>query len=124
MPKRYILKTVDNKHDSGRTINRLESNLLNLSALGIKWNSSLIKQMRGIGAEDTAVTDSFTTSGIPDSDEFRRHSNIAGQNDYIAYYDQSYKMRRDFLRKFALQGEIDYVLDTIADETIVNDDMH
>ena len=65
MPKRYILKTVDNKHDSGRTTNRLESNLLNLSALGIKWNSSLIKQMRGIGAEDTAVTDSFTTSGIP-----------------------------------------------------------
>jgi hypothetical protein len=33
-------------------------------------------------------------------------------------------MRRDFLRKFALQGEIDYVLETIADETIINDDMH
>ena len=46
-----------------------------------------------------------------DDYEFRRHSNISGQNDFIAFYDQSYQMRRDFLRKFALQGEIDYILE-------------
>ena len=33
-------------------------------------------------------------------------------------------MRRDFLRKFALQPEIDYVIETIADEVIMNDDSH
>ncbi len=125
MPKRYILKTLDNKNDTdGNARRKLESNLLNLSAIGIKWNSSLIKQMRGIGADETAMNDNLTNQMIYDNEEYRKHANIAGQNDYIAYYDQSYQMRRDFLRKFALQGEINYVLETIADETIVNDDMH
>ena len=123
MPK-YVLKSLDNKADSGNARRRLESNLLNLSAIGIKWNSSLIKQVRGIGADETAMNDNLSGQMIYDNEEFRKHSNIAGQNDYIAYYDQSYQMRRDFLRKFALQGEIDYVLETIADETIVNDEMH
>lgn len=123
MPKRYILKSLDNTMDSGRN-KRLESNLLNLSTIGIKWNTSLVKQMRAVGADETAMSDAYSADGIPENEEFRRRSNIAGQNDYIAYYDQSYKARRDFLRKFALQGEIEYVLETIADETIVNDDMH
>lgn len=123
MPKRYILKSLTNANEA-KPNRRLESNLLSLSALGVKWNSSLIKQMRGVGAEETALNDTFNGTTLNDDYEFRRHSNIAGQNDYIAFFDQSYQMRRDFLRKFALQGEIDYVLDTIADETIVNDDMH
>ena len=124
MPKRFILKSIGNKREGNSISRRLETNLLNFSALGIKWNSSLIKQMRGVGADETAMNDGMTNSMMGDDVEFRRHSNIAGQNDFIAFYDQSYHMRRDFLRKFALQGEIDYVLETIADETIINDDMH
>lgn len=123
MPKRYILKSLTSSNEA-RPNRRLESNLLSLSALGVRWNSSLIKQMRGVGAEETALNDAFNGTTLNDDYEFRKHSNIAGQNDYIAFFDQSYQMRRDFLRKFALQGEINYVLDTIADETIVNDDMH
>jgi len=124
MPKRFILKSLGSQNTESIS-RRLEGNLLNLSAIGIKWNSSLIKQMRGIGAEESALNDGIgNNTVISDDIEFRRHSNIAGQNDFIAFYDQSYQMRRDFLRKFALQGEIDYVLETIADETIINDDMH
>ena len=124
MPKRFILKSLGSQNTESIS-RRLEGNLLNLSAIGIKWNSSLIKQMRGIGAEESALNDGIgNNTVISDDVEFRRHSNIAGQNDFIAFYDQSYQMRRDFLRKFALQGEIDYVLETIADETIINDDMH
>ena len=124
MPKRFILKSLGNKN-TDNLARRLENNLLNLSAIGIKWNSSLIKQARGVGADETAYSDNTNTSSIMGDDyEFRRHSNISGQNDFIAFYDQSYQMRRDFLRKFALQGEIDYILETIADEVIINDDMH
>ena len=124
MPKRFILKSLGSQNTESIS-RRLEGNLLNLSAIGIKWNSSLIKQMRGIGAEESALNDGIGNNTVINDDiEFRRHSNIAGQNDFIAFYDQSYQMRRDFLRKFALQGEIDYVLETIADETIINDDMH
>ena len=122
MAKKYILKSLGKNNDAN-VMRKLETNLLNLSAIGIKWNSSLIKQMRGEGAEESALND-FNSTYAGDDLAFRQHSNIAGQNDFIAFYDQSYQMRRDFLRKFALQGEIDYVLNSIADETIVNDDMH
>ena len=47
---------------------------------------------------------------------------IAGQNDYIAFFDKSDAQRVDFLRKFALQGEIDFITDTIADVTIIYDE--
>ena len=128
--KRYILKSLgSNIAQVNQGANRaFERNLLNLSALGIKWNSSLIKQIRtnddfasandqGLGNVNQAMfgaDDMFT----------RQFDNLAGNNKFIAFYDQTYQMRREFLRKFALQGEIDYVLDTIADEVIVNDDMH
>lgn len=127
---RYILKSLGSNLDSfSQNTNRaFERNLLNLSALGIKWNSSMIKQMRSNVddmEQDPNALGYVNQSMYNDDDLFtRKYEHIAGNNQYIAYYDQTYIMRRDFLRKFALQGEIDYVLDTIADEVIVNDDMH
>ena len=122
MAKRFILKSVGDSANA--TVSRkIESNLLGLSSIGIKWNTSLIKYMRGEGAEETTINDNYNIVNAENRD-FVIHSNISGQNDYIAFFDQSYQMRRNFLRKFALQGEIDYVLETIADEVIINDDMH
>ena len=127
MSKKFILKTLTNGN-SPMTVgsNRpFERNLLNLSTLGIKWDSSLIKQIRT--KLDSSPTDNnFGMSNVMNfEDEFTKaHESIAGNNKFIAFYDQTYAMRRDFLRKFALQPEIDYVIETIADEVIMNDDMH
>jgi hypothetical protein len=129
MPK-YILKALDSNAAPMNTgaIRPFEKNLLNLSALGIKWNSSLIKQIRT--EPDTTTADpnqlGYVNPSMYGDDDYytRAHINIAGQNKFIAYYDQTYLMRRDFLRKFALQTEIDTVVETIADEVIVNDDLH
>lgn len=127
---RYILKSLGSSiAQANKGANRaFEKNLLNLSALGIKWNSSLIKQIRTNddfdAANDTGLGNVNRSMFAGDDLFTRQYENIAGNNKFIAFYDQTYQMRRDFLRKFALQGEIDYVLDTIADEVIVNDEMH
>ena len=127
---RYILKSLgSNIAQANKGANRaFEKNLLNLSALGIKWNSSLIKQIRTNddfdAANDTGLGNVNRSMFAGDDLFTRQYENLAGNNKFIAFYDQTYQMRRDFLRKFALQGEIDYVLDTIADEVIVNDEMH
>ena len=127
---RYILKSLGSSiAQANQGANRaFERNLLNLSALGIKWNSSLIKQIRTIddfdAANDTGLGNVNRSMFAGDDLFTRQYENIAGNNKFIAFYDQTYQMRRDFLRKFALQGEIDYVLETIADEVIVNDEMH
>ena len=127
---RYILKSLGSSiAQANQGANRaFERNLLNLSALGIKWNSSLIKQIRTNddfdSANDTGLGNVNRSMFAGDDLFTRQYENLAGNNKFIAFYDQTYQMRRDFLRKFALQGEIDYVLDTIADEVIVNDEMH
>jgi hypothetical protein len=41
---------------------------------------------------------------------------------YIAYFDRDYADKRNFLRKFSLNGEIEFILDTITDESVVYDD--
>ena len=127
---RYILKSLGSSiAQANQGANRaFERNLLNLSALGIKWNSSLIKQIRTNddfdAANDTGLGNVNRSMFAGDDLFTRQYENLAGNNKFIAFHDQTYQMRRDFLRKFALQGEIDYVLDTIADEVIVNDEMH
>ena len=127
---RYILKSLGSSiAQANQGANRaFERNLLNLSALGIKWNSSLIKQIRTNddfdAANDTGLGNVNRSMFAGDDLFTRQYENLAGNNKFIAFYDQTYQMRRDFLRKFALQGEIDYVLETIADEVIVNDEMH
>ena len=125
--KVYVLKSVSK---GGRDVDQddanFERNLLNMSSLGIKWNTNLIRSMRGIGAEESGTADMNNATMNPgfELDSFRYHKNLAGHNEAIAFFDQSYAMRRDFLRQFALQCEIDYVIEMIANEVIVLDDMN
>lgn len=123
--KRYILKGIIG--DMSDTIDgTIEKNLLNLSSIGIKYNTSLIRHMRGIGASQQDDNNYNAPYFGPDANKLNNESyfnpSIAGQNDYIAFFDKSYAQRVDFLRKFALQGEIDFITDTIADDTIIYDE--
>lgn len=127
---RYYLKTLDSSSKGTKGGNRaFERNLMNLSTLGMKWDTGIIKNMRTDAVENSFSDDTYfggsNWASMMGMDPLSKaYENVAGNNDFVAYYDQSYKMRRDFLRKFALQPEIDYILETIADDVIVNDDMH
>lgn len=110
-----------------RTNRPFEKNLLNLSSIGIKRNTSLIRSMRTLGAaapnQDGSQDNVYPGYGNGyDVNSFDIYKGMPGQNEYIALFDQNYVNRRKYLRNFALNGEIDYVLDTIANETIILDD--
>lgn len=123
--KRYILKGIIGDM-SDKIDGTIEKNLLNLSSIGVKYNSSTIRHMRGIGV--TQQNDNNNNSplfGLSNNDNNNQNyfnTAIAGQNDYIAFFDKTYEQRREFLRKFAMQGEIDFITDTIADDTIIYDE--
>ena len=130
MAKKFILKALAGAPGGMPNFGghrRIERNLLNLSNIGLKWDESLIRFARGIGSSETAESSNsvYPNSGFTENQNvYNTYANIAGNNEYVAFFDKSYAARRDFLRRFALQGEIEYVLDTITNEAIVYDDFH
>jgi len=125
MAKKFILKALGNS--IGIANRRIERNLLNLSNIGLKWDESLIRFARGLGATETDETNNeiYPNSGYTENQNAYNHiASLTGNNDYIAFFDKSYAARRTFLRRFALQGEIEFVLDQICNESVVYDDLH
>jgi hypothetical protein len=82
----------------------------------------VIEDSMAIGVSEANMRERF---GFTESDEDFIYS-IAAQDTsnrkYIAYFDKDYPFKRDFLRTFALNSEIEYILDTICDEAVVYDE--
>jgi hypothetical protein len=104
-------------------LGNLYKNLANISKFGMKYEDMVIRNSQAIGAtesqffnqEGTGFTENnafFWTLGYQDT-RIRK---------YIAYFDKDYVGKRDFLRKFSLNGEIDFIIDTLTDDSINYDD--
>lgn len=105
----------------------VQSNLFNLSAIDLNWDRSLIRSSLAMGTtesnkEEGIGVNSITDSRYYDSLYYKIQDITRVNNDYIAFFDRDYPLRRDYLRNFAQNGEINSVLDTIADECIVVDE--
>lgn len=109
---------VDNTNQAP-IIQRIRDSVKTLSSFGMKYDDLVIKNSQAIGATEAL----FLRSNKID-DEATLYS--LGKQDtrtkqYISYYDKDYKGKREYLRKFALNSEIDYLLDLVADEAISYD---
>jgi hypothetical protein len=84
----------------------------------MKWDEKVIKQSRAIGISEMTEDSMYSLYG--------QHQLYSGadinQKEFIAFFDKEYPTRRDFLRRFAMNGEIEHVIEVIADETIIQDD--
>jgi hypothetical protein len=112
---------VDNSNQAP-IIQRIRDSVKTLSTFGMKYDDLVVKNSQAIGATEA----NFLRSNKID-DEATLYS-LAQQDtqtkQYISYYDKDYKGKREYLRKFALNSEIDYLLDLVADEAISYDPKH
>ena len=124
MAKKYIVRSFSPGKKSHNKINTL----INLSSLGLNAQQSIIKNSIAMGASETASSYNAAGSLFPYDEEieqtpFRNYQDLTNNTDgAIAYYDMSYPQRVEYLRMFAQQQTISFVLDTIADEAIVLDE--
>lgn len=116
MAKKYILKSLGSGINN--MLNKTQHNIIQLSTIGIKWDENLIKQSKSIGIQEANSDNNYSLYNIEEG----RIAADYGDNKFIAFFDKSYPLRRDFLRRFAMNAEIELVVDTIADETIVQDE--
>jgi len=112
---------VDNSNQAP-IIQRIRDRVKTLSTFGMKYDDLVVKNSQAIGATEAM----FLRSNKID-DEATLYS-LARQDtqtkQYISYYDKDYKGKREYLRKFSLNSEIDYLLDLVADEAISYDPKH
>ena len=117
MAKKYKLVSFSpGTKDNGKVVT---SNLFNLSAISMTNADKLIKHSLAVGASETAAE---ATDFLGDYNNFIDLTKES--TNFIAFFDKSYPLRREYLRQFAQNSEIITVLDIIADESIVNDEQN
>lgn len=97
---------------------RFYKTLKKISQLGMYYDDLIIKQSQAIGTSE-ALLGSY--GYMPEDFLYTLALSDIGQKQYIGYFDKSLVQRRENLREFSQNGEIDFVLETIADECIVYD---
>jgi len=98
---------------------QISKSLKNLANLGMRYDDMVVKQSRAVGVTEAE----FGNQGyLPEEFLYSLALSDVGQKKFIAFFDKDYKARRDYLRKFSMNPEIEFVVDTIADEAIVYDD--
>ena len=115
----FTLRPEDNRNKQSGWLNRIQRNIRYLSAMGMRWEDEVIKQSKSVGIAEAQMDSMY---GLYYQQGLGNIGQDYGQKEFIAFYDKEYPTRRDFLRKFSMNGEIEHVLEVIADESIVYDD--
>lgn len=100
--------------------NSIQTRIRDIANLGLRYDDMVVKNSQAVGATEGQ----FLKQGIMGDDALMYTLAMAdiGPKKYIAYFDKDYQTRREFLRKFSLNGEIQWCLDTISDEAIIQDE--
>jgi hypothetical protein len=111
---------VDN--ESGNPVfQRIRDSVRNISKFGMKYEDMVVKNSMAIGSTEAAFLNKNKSNIVDENMLYTLARQDTTTKQYISYFDKDYKGKRDYLRKFALNPEIEQVLDTICDEAISYD---
>jgi hypothetical protein len=105
------------------SLGKIISRLKEVPSFGMKYNDLVVKNSQAISRSESELLGKG--AGFYDDDEdfiFSLADRDSGGKKFIGYFDSQYTFKRDFLKKFALNSEIEWILDTMCDEAIVYDD--
>ena len=108
---------------TGNPVRRI---LKDLSNLGMAYDDMIIRNSRAVGFTENQMGYSFNPMGSDSDDMYSAFAALSltdtNLKKNIAFFDQDYVRKRDQLRTFAVQDEIEEILDVITDEAIVFDE--
>ena len=108
------------------TGNPVRKILKDLSSLGMAYDDMIIRNSRAVGFTENQMGYSFNPMGSDGDDMYGAFAALSltdtNMKKNIAFFDQDYIRKRDQLRTFAVQDEIEEILDVITDEAIVFDE--
>ena len=112
----------NNKPSNPGAIDRIRQSLKSLSTFGMKYDDMVIRNSQAVGVTESGFLNKDAHAGSEDEGlSWALAKQDITTKQYISYFDKDYKGKRDYLRKFSLNPEIEWVLDTICDESISYD---
>ncbi|MFW6130134.1 MAG: portal protein [Atribacterota bacterium] len=105
---------------------KITKSLQDLSSFGMKYDDMVLRNSQAIGVmEDQIGYTNINPFGIADDDLWYPFAALSMSDisfkKKIGFFDRAYREKRDQIRLFAMQDEIEDILDTLCDETIVYD---
>jgi hypothetical protein len=113
---------LDNIGKFNPNVSRILKTISGLGSFGMDYKDMVIQDSMAIGISEADLRERFGFSGDDEDFIYSIAAQDTTNRKYIAYFDKDYPFKRDFLRTFALNAEIEYILDTICDEGIVYDE--
>jgi hypothetical protein len=106
--------------------NPISKLLKDLSSLGMSYDDMIIRNSRAVGFTENQIGYGLMNPMGADSEDIYAAFASLSLTDTnlkknISYFDKEYVKKRDQLRKFAVQDEIEDILDILTDEAIVFD---
>ena len=95
-------------------------NIKKISSFGMAYGDLVVRNSQAVGITESQFLEK---GGIKDEAflfGLRRSDTTTKQ--YISYFDKDYQNKRHYLQGFSQNPEIEFILDTICDESIVYDD--
>ena len=87
----------------------------------MKYDDMVIRNSQAVGVTEAAFLNKNKSNVEDESVLWSLAKQDISQRQFISYFDKDYKGKRDYLRKFSLNSEIEWVLDTVCDEAISYD---
>jgi hypothetical protein len=108
------------------TGNPVRKLLQDLSNLGMAYDDMIIRNSRAVGFTENQMGYTMNPSGSDSDDIYSAFAALSltdtSLKKNISFFDKNYTKKREQLRTFAVQDEIEEILDVITDEAIVYDD--
>ena len=104
----------------------LSNTLKTLSSFGMRYDDMILRQSQAIGPlEDQYGYGIMNPMGVDNDDMYAAFAALSmadtTMRKNIPFFDQQYAVKRDELRRFSVNDEIEDILDILCDETIVYD---
>lgn len=108
------------------TGNPVRKILKDLSNLGMVYDDMIIRNSRAVGFTENQMGYTFNPMGSDHDDMYSIFASLSltdtSLKKNISIFDSDYEKKRDELRTYAVQDEIEDILDVITDEAIVFDE--
>lgn len=124
MATKYVLRKFKPGEENHNHINPL----INLSSFGLQNNQSIMKNALALSTsqtqqgsmDDQAYPSYYDAMG---TNRFNKYKDLTkNQSNTYAYYDMTYSTRRQYCKALARDIEINFIIETICNEAIVNDE--